>query len=133
MSNSNKVMSEPALLLDAWKRIAPRLEVQSNGCWMLNNTISQREPHYPSIMVRGFSEYAHRIAYRIHKGALSDNQLVRHTCHQPRCCNPAHLILHSQVARRTHLAQADIQGHSILITSGSAIGQDAVEVHGVAP
>ena len=108
MSNSNKIIPDPAILRDAWERIAPRLEVQFNGCWMLNNTISQRERHYPLIMVRGFSEYAYRIAYRIYKGALSDNQSVRHTCHRPRCCNPAHLTLHSQVIKRTCLAQADI-------------------------
>jgi transposase-like protein len=38
---------------------------------------------------------------------------------------------------RPHLRMSNgswrVQGHSILITSGSAIGQDAVEVHGVAP
>ena len=74
---------------------------------MLNNTISQRERHYPLIMVRGFSEYAYRIAYRIYKGALSDNQSVRIIATR-RLLQSGAPTLHSQVIKRTCLAQADI-------------------------
>jgi len=40
---------------------------------------------------------AHRIAYVLSNGYVSTNKLVRHTCDNPPCCNPAHLIDGTQV------------------------------------
>lgn len=40
-----------------------------------------------------YSQPAHRWAYFFAKGSLPDNQpVVRHTCDNPGCCNPNHLI-----------------------------------------
>ena len=39
--------------------------------------------------VRSFA--AHRVAYEIRNGELSEGLIVRHTCHNPRCINPNHL------------------------------------------
>ncbi len=40
-------------------------------------------------VVRSFA--AHRIAYELHNGDLSNDLIVRHVCHNPRCINPRHL------------------------------------------
>lgn len=91
-TNYKGVISDPTILNTAWSRIEPRLEKKSNGCWLLNDTKSTVEDYYPQISVNGYMEAAHRISYRFHKGELPEGMLVRHTCHTPRCCNPAHLI-----------------------------------------
>lgn len=36
---------------------------------------------------------AHRFAYRFYNGPLEEGKLVRHSCDNPPCCNPAHLSL----------------------------------------
>jgi hypothetical protein len=40
----------------------------------------------------GASSPAHRIAYRISNGDIETGLVIRHTCDNPLCCNPKHLL-----------------------------------------
>jgi hypothetical protein len=40
----------------------------------------------------GEHELSHRMAYRIVNGPIEPGLIIRHTCDNPICCNPAHLI-----------------------------------------
>lgn len=35
--------------------------------------------------------FVHRLSYQLHKGDLEQEQILRHSCDDPACCNPDHL------------------------------------------
>jgi len=61
-----------------------------DGCWLwqgLRNKLG-----YGRFYGDGRYHQAHRFAYEQFVGPIPDGLLLRHTCDNPPCCNPAHLI-----------------------------------------
>jgi hypothetical protein len=93
-----------------------------DDCWEWTGSRHPRFPHGRLVVGgrAGKVEYAHRLAWLYWVGPIPDGLLVRHTCDNPPCVNPAHLLLGTQadnaldmVKRRRHgrqkmtLAQID--------------------------
>lgn len=65
-----------------------------DGCWIWGGiTEDEDRGGYGRLYVNNHYRKAHRASYQIHKNGIPDNLLVRHTCDNPVCVNPNHLIL----------------------------------------
>ena len=63
----------------------------SDCCWeWLASKFSNR---YGQFKYKRKMWKAHRFAYQLSKGTIPDGMSVRHTCDNPACCNPAHLVI----------------------------------------
>lgn len=66
--------------------------LEDSQCW--NWTAGRQSKGYGSFGIsKGKTALAHRVAYQLEKGAIPEGFLVRHTCDNRLCCNPAHLEL----------------------------------------
>lgn len=69
------------------------------GCILWTGYSQQLTPNYrrPFFSVAtSKSEPAHRVAYKLFRGEIPDGLVVRHTCDDPMCVNPDHLLLGTQ-------------------------------------
>ena len=97
------VLSSPRF----WRRV---LSGDPGLCWPW--LLKPDKDGYGLFSLRGNRVMAHRVAWAIHNAKpLPAGKVVMHSCDNPRCCNPAHLVLGSQVQ---NLADRDAKGRTPL-------------------
>lgn len=64
---------------------------KTETCWMWLG--AKLKTGYGSIGVNGKTLRAHRVSYTLEHGDIPDGMLLRHSCDNPLCVNPSHLIL----------------------------------------
>jgi len=68
---------------------------EENMCWEWK--LSKGTNGYGQVKINGINMLSHRIAYQIYHninlGKGNKNNIVRHVCDNPPCCNPHHLLL----------------------------------------
>lgn len=79
------------------EKIKKNIIVNPNGCWEWQKSCNSAG--YGQITENGVYWTTHRYAYVCEYGDLKPDDVVRHMCHNTRCCNPAHLKkkVHSKI------------------------------------
>lgn len=80
--------------MDPSMSIAERLERLSRpdgDCIIYTGHLN--EHGYGQITISGKTLSAHRLSYEVHKGKIGAGLVIRHTCDNPPCINPKHLVL----------------------------------------
>jgi len=70
--------------------VLDRIRIETNGCWVWY--MAQDRDGYGLLRHRNRNRRVHRATYMLFKGKIPRGMLVRHTCDNPSCCNPEHLI-----------------------------------------
>lgn len=77
---------------------------------------------YGRTLCRGEHEQEHRLAYELARGPVPDGHQIHHTCENPGCVNPDHLVALTPVAHvRLHakLSEADAREIKRLLAHGA--------------
>lgn len=64
----------------------------NTGCWLWTRTKSSDKMGYRKLCVDGHRQPVHRWSYEVFIGPIPDNLLIRHSCNNPLCINPEHLL-----------------------------------------
>lgn len=70
-----------------------KVDIKKNAkeCWIWSG--AKKPSGYGNIKVDGKYKLAHRVAFEIINGKIPTKYIVCHTCDNPSCCNPYHLML----------------------------------------
>lgn len=71
------------------------MPIPFSGCWIWLGATSTRPGgaySYGNLWVEGKSWRAHRFAYQLYKKPLKKGRVLLHTCDNPLCVNPDHLV-----------------------------------------
>lgn len=67
------------------------IKIVDTGCWEWQRSVTSSG--YGQLHIGGKNRSVHRLSFLLFNGKISKGLLVRHTCHNKKCCNPQHLIL----------------------------------------
>jgi len=62
---------------------------KKTGCWLWQRATNKG---YGLIRVDGVMQRVHRVSFALYCRSISPDEVVRHTCDNPTCMNPTHLI-----------------------------------------
>ena len=70
-------------------------ELRDDECWL--NDYSTKPGGYKQVWSHDHYVYVHRVAWEAHNAEpIPDGMVVMHTCDNPGCFNPEHLVLGTQ-------------------------------------
>ena len=79
-----------------------------NSCWNWQGGLNA--DNYGVTFNNGKSIGSHRISYMLFKGTINQGLVIMHTCDNPQCINPKHLLLGTQSDNMKDMVKKGRQG-----------------------
>lgn len=120
-------MSAQYLVARFWAKVDVR---RPGECWEWR--AARNEHGYGIIRVDGSNVKAHRMALELTDGIQrAPDEKIRHTCDNPPCCNPAHLIPGSQAQNIADMHERGRRKYSSRFTTDDIEGMRDLRTQGL--
>ncbi len=87
-----------------------------DACWPW--TASRNKDGYGKFKIRGSVQNASRVAWELRNGEYLFERVARHTCDNPWCCNPTHIVAGTQA---DNMQDRSVRGR---VGNGAMLGVD---------
>lgn len=92
-SKLNTIISDPASRAKLEKRFWSKVDRRgSDDCWPWIAKAKHKHGYGMFTVATGFVDYSHRLAFALANGGMPEGTYIRHSCDNPPCCNPMHLL-----------------------------------------
>jgi hypothetical protein len=88
MEEWNKMNYDPHKL----KRIFDTINYEENNCWLWTGYVN-RNGYGMTSFDKKQHVLVHRLIFECYNGPIRKEDIIRHRCNNPPCCNPDHLLL----------------------------------------
>ena len=114
-------------LQDFWSHVDP---ASADMCWEWGHRVNR--DGYGLYWTEGKDWLAHRLAYDLSVAPVAAVPVVRHKCHNPRCCNPAHLLAGSQGDNMEDKVRAQRQAKGGRVPTAKLTEEQVLEIREMA-
>lgn len=125
---SELVAADPTL----WEKIFARLEKKDGAldtqCWEYRG--ARDKEGYGKVRVGKRISRANRVVYNLFFAEALPDQVVRHKCDNPPCCNPDHLEVGSHIDNMKDMVDRGRHKNSALLTSEQVVEVRKLKLRG---
>jgi hypothetical protein len=82
----------------------------TSKCWPWTGTVGGRD-NRPYVSINRKKHIVPRVVFELFNGPIPEGKVVRHTCDNPQCCNPEHLIIGSRSENELDKYKRDRAGY----------------------
>ncbi len=87
----NSIVADPVLRAKLEAKLWPRVDRRGEDeCWPYRSAVYRTG--YGTVNFDGTATTAHRVAFALANGRITEGMHIRHKCDYPPCCNPKHLV-----------------------------------------
>lgn len=98
-------------------------EVNEKGCHVCTSHRLDKKG-YPQISINGKKMYMSRYMFTVHNGDIPKGLIVRHTCDNPGCINPNHLMLGTYADNSRDMVERNRQACGSKVNTAKLTKQD---------
>lgn len=91
-------------------RLSSRIVFSEHGCWVW--TGARTPTGYGNVRLNGANYYAHRVVYALTWGETPAGAVLRHSCDNPSCVRPDHILAGTQADNQRDMALRDRCGNA---------------------
>ena len=97
----------PKVVARFWSRVTvPQPRLDKDYCWNWRASIDRHGYGQFKVFRDTSPQRAHRVAWSIFHGPIPEGLMILHSCHNRKCCNPAHLRHGTHIDNMKDMADA---------------------------